>query len=73
MLQKFLWGFIILVFTLFGVVFSNVSDMKSIDAVLQYQNTDIQKRLDKVQKDLEILKGSQYELHSKMDKLIGGK
>ena len=70
MLQKFLWGFVILVFTLFGVVFSNVSDMKSIDAVLQYQNTDIQKRLDKVQKDLEILKGSQYELHSKIDKIL---
>ena len=70
MLQKFLWGFVILVFTLFGVVFSNVSDMKSIDAVLQYQNTDIQKRLDKVQKDLEILKGSQYELHSKIDQIL---
>jgi len=70
MLKKFLWGFVILVFTLFGVVFSEVSDMKTRNAVLEYQNEQIQNTLNTHTKKLEILVGSQYELHSKIDKII---
>ena len=70
MLQKFLWGFVILVFALFGVVFSEGSDMKTKSAVLEYQNDLIQKTLNFHTKKLDILQGSQYELHSKLDQLI---
>ncbi len=70
MLQKFFWGFIILVFTLFGVVFSEVSAMKTKTAVLEYQNDLIQKTLNFHTKKLDILTGSQYELHSKLDQLL---
>ena len=70
MLQKFLWGFVILVFALFGVVFSEGSDMKTKNAVLEYQNDLIQQTLNFHTKKLDILQGSQYELHSKLDQLI---
>jgi len=73
MLQKFIWGFVILVFALFGVVFSEGSDMKTKNAVLEYQNDLIQKTLNFHTKKLDILQSSQYELHSKIDKIIGGK
>jgi len=70
MLQKFLWGFVILVFALFGVVFSEGSDMKTKSAVLEYQNDLIQKTLNFHTKKLDILQGSQYELHSKLDQIL---
>jgi len=70
MLHKFQWGFIVLVFILFGVVFTEGADMKARNAVLEYQNDVIQKTLNIHTKKLEILVGSQYELHSKIDKLI---
>ena len=70
MLQKFIWGFIILVFALFGVVFSEGADMKTKSAVLEYQNDLIQKTLNFHTKKLDILQGSQYELHNKIDRLI---
>ena len=70
MLQKFLWGFIILVFALFGVVFSEGSDMKTKNAVLEYQNDLIQQTLNVHTKKLDNLQGSQYELHNKLDRLI---
>ena len=70
MLQKFLWGFVILVFALFGVVFSEGADMKTKSAVLEYQNDLIQKTLNFHTKKLDILTGSQYELHNKIDRLI---
>jgi hypothetical protein len=70
MLQKFIWGFVILVFALFGVVFSEGSDMKTKNAVLEYQNDLIQQTLNFHTKKLDILQGSQYELHSKLDQLI---
>jgi len=73
MLQKFIWGFVILVFALFGVVFSEGADMKTKNAVLEYQNDLIQKTLNFHTKKLDILQSSQYELHSKIDKIIGGK
>ena len=57
-------------FTLFGVVFSDVSNIKTKNAVLEYQNDVIQKTLNIHTKKLEILVGSQYELHSKIDQLI---
>ncbi len=70
MLQKFIWGFIILVFALFGVVFSEGSDIKTKNAVLEYQNDLIQQTLNFHTKKLDILQGSQYELHNKLDKII---
>ena len=70
MLQKFIWGFIILVFALFGVVFSEGADMKTKNAVLEYQNDLIQKTLNFHTKKLDILQGWQYELHNKIDRLI---
>ena len=70
MLQKFIWGFIILDFELFGVVFSEGADMKTKNAVLEYQNDLIQKTLNFHTKKLDILQGSQYELHNKIDRLI---
>jgi len=70
MLQKFFWGFIILVFALFGVVFSEGSDIKTKNAVLEYQNDLIQQTLNFHTKKLDILTGSQYELHNKIDRLI---
>jgi len=70
MLQKFIWGFVILVFALFGVVFSEGADMKTKNAVLEYQNDLIQQTLNFHTKKLDILQGSQYELHSKLDQLI---
>mgnify|MGYP001175811871 CR=1 FL=1 len=73
MLQKFFWGFVVLVFALFGVVFSEGSDIKTKSAVLEYQNDIIQETLNLHTKKLDILTGSQYELHSKLDKIIGEK
>ncbi len=70
MLQKFFWGFVILVFALFGVVFSEGSDIKTKSAVLEFQNDLIQETLNFHTKKLDILQGSQYELHSKLDQLI---
>jgi len=70
MLQKFHWGFIVLVFVLFGVVLSEGSSIKTKNAVLEYQNDLIQETLNLHTKKLEILVGSQYELHSKIDRLI---
>jgi len=70
MLQKFFWGFIILVFALFGVVFSEGSDIKTKNAVLEYQNDLIQQTLNFHTKKLDILQSSQYELHNKLDKII---
>ena len=70
MLQKFIWGFIILVFALFGVVFSEGSDIKTKNAVLEYQNDLIQQTLNFHTKKLDILQSSQYELHNKLDKII---
>ncbi len=70
MLQKFFWGFVVLVFALFGVVFSEGSDIKTKSAVLEYQNDLIQQTLNFHTKKLDILQGSQYELHSKIDQLL---
>ena len=70
MLQKFFWGFISLVFALFGVVFSEGSDIKTKNAVLEYQNDLIQQTLNFHTKKLDILQSSQYELHNKLDKII---
>lgn len=70
MLQKFFWGFVVLVFVLFGVVFSEGSDIKTKSAVLEYQNDLIQETLNLHTKKLDILQGSQYELHSKIDQLL---
>ena len=70
MLQKFHWGFIVLVFVLFGVVLSEGSSIKTKNAVLEYQNDLIQQTLNIHTKKLEILVGSQYELHTKLDKLL---
>ena len=70
MLQKFRWGFIVLVFVLFGVVFGEGTAMKAKNAVLEYQNDLIQETLNIHTKKLDILQGSQYELHNKIDRLI---
>ena len=70
MLQKFFWGVVVLVFALFGVVFSEGSDIKTKSAVLEFQNDLIQETLNFHTKKLDILQGSQYELHSKIDKLL---
>ena len=70
MLQKFHWGFFVLVFILFGVVFGEGTAMKTKSAVLEYQNDLIQQTLNFHTKKLDILQGSQYELHSKLDQLI---
>ena len=70
MLQKFFWGFVVLVFALFGVVFSEGSDIKTKSAVLEFQNDLIQETLNFQTKKLDILQGSQYELHSKIDQLL---
>ena len=70
MLQKFHWGFIVLVFVLFGVVFAEGTAIKTKSAVLEYQNDLIQQTLNFHTKKLDILQGSQYELHSKLDQLI---
>ena len=70
MLQKFNWGFIVLVFILFGVVFAEGTAMKTKSAVLEYQNDLIQQTLNVHTKKLDILQGSQYELHNKLDRLI---
>ena len=70
MLQKFHWGFIVLVFVLFGVVLSEGSSIKTKNAVLEYQNDLIQETLNLHTKKLEILVGSQYELHNKLDLLM---
>jgi len=70
MLQKFHWGFIVLVFILFGVVFAEGTAIKTKSAVLEYQNDLIQKTLNFHTKKLDILQGSQYELHNKIDRLI---
>ncbi len=70
MLQKFHWGFIVLVFILFGVVFAEGTAIKTKSAVLEYQNDLIQQTLNVHTKKLDILQGSQYELHNKLDRLI---
>ena len=70
MLQKFHWGFIVLVFVLFGVVFAEGTAIKTKSAVLEYQNDLIQQTLNFHTKKLDILTGSQYELHSKIDKIL---
>lgn len=70
MLQKFHWGFIVLVFILFGVVFAEGTAIKTKSAVLEYQNDLIQQTLNFHTKKLDILQGSQYELHNKLDKII---
>ena len=64
MLQKFFWGFVILVFALFGVVFSEGSDIKTKSAVLEYQNDLIQQTLNFHTKKLDILQPlHQVHLH----------
>ena len=70
MFQKLFWGLVSLGFALFGVVFSEGSDIKTKSAVLEYQNDLIQQTLNFHTKKLDILQGSQYELHSKLDQLI---
>ena len=70
MLHKFQWGFIVLVFILFGVVFGEGTAIKTKSAVLEYQNDLIQQTLNVHTKKLDILQGSQYELHNKIDRLI---
>ena len=70
MLQKFHWGFIVLVFVLFGVVFAEGTAMKTKSAVLEYQNDLIQQTLNFHTKKLDVLQSSQYELHNKLDKII---
>tara|TARA_R100000963_G_C4637601_1_gene101520 strand:- start:374 stop:592 length:219 start_codon:yes stop_codon:yes gene_type:complete len=70
MLQKFHWGFVVLVFVLFGVVFAEGTAIKTKNAVLEYQNDLIQQTLNFHTKKLDILQGSQYELHNKIDRLI---
>lgn len=70
MLQKLMYGFIVLVFVLFGVVFGEGTAIKAKNAVLEYQNDLIQQTLNVHTKKLEILVGSQYELHSKIDRII---
>lgn len=70
MLHKFHWGFIVLVFILFGVVFAEGTAMKTKSAVLEYQNDLIQQTLNVHTKKLDNLQGSQYELHNKLDRLI---
>ena len=70
MLHKFHWGFIVLVFTLFGVVFAEGTAIKTKSAVLEYQNDLIQQTLNVHTKKLDILQGSHYELHNKIDQLI---
>ncbi len=73
MLHKFHWGFIVLVFILFGVVFAEGTAIKTKSAILEYQNDLIQQTLNIHTKKLDILQGSQYELHSKIDQIIGDK
>ena len=73
MLHKFNWGFIVLVFILFGVVFAEGTAIKTKSTVLEYQNDLIQQILNIHTKKLDILQGSQYELHSKIDQIIGDK
>ncbi len=70
MLHKFNWGFIVLVFILFGVVFAEGTAIKTKSAVLEYQNDLIQQTLNVHTKKLDSLQGSQYELHNKLDRLI---
>ena len=70
MLHKFQWGFIVLVFILFGVVFAEGTAIKTKSAVLEYQNDLIQQTLNVHTRKLDILQGSQYELHNKIDQLI---
>ena len=70
MLQKFHWGFIVLVFILFGVVFAEGTAIKTKSAVLEYQNDLIQQTLNFHTKKLDVLQSSQYELHNKIDRLI---
>ena len=70
MLHKFQWGFIVLVFVLFGVVFAEGTAMKTKSAVLEYQNDLIQQTLNVHTRKLDILQSSQYELHNKIDQLI---
>jgi hypothetical protein len=70
MLHKFHWGFIVLVFVLFGVVFGEGSDIKTKSAVLEYQNDLIQQTLNAHTRKLDILQSSQYGLHNKIDQLI---
>jgi hypothetical protein len=70
MLHKFHWGFIVLVFILFGVVFAEGTAIKTKSVVLEYQNDLIQQTLNVHTKKLDNLQGSQYELHNKLDRLI---
>ena len=70
MLHKFHWGFIVLVFILFGDVFAEGTAIKTKSVVLEYQNDLIQQTLNVHTKKLDNLQGSQYELHNKIDRLI---
>ncbi len=70
MLHKFQWGFIVLVFILFGVVFAEGTAIKTKSAVLEYQNDLIQQTLNAHTRKLDILQSSQYGLHNKIDQLI---
>ena len=70
MLQKLMYGFIVLVFILFGVVFGEGYEMKAKEKLIEYQIEQIQETLNIHTKKLEILVGSQYELHSKIDQIL---
>ena len=70
MLQKLMYGFIVLVFILFGVVFGEGYEMKAKEKLIEYQIEQIQETLNAHTKKLEILVGSQYELHSKIDQIL---
>ena len=53
-----------------GILYAMVHDVKAEQAVMEYQLSKIHETLSLHTEKLEILVGSQYEMHSQLDKLI---
>tara|TARA_R100000656_G_scaffold72290_2_gene53976 strand:- start:2518 stop:2745 length:228 start_codon:yes stop_codon:yes gene_type:complete len=70
--SKLRWGFVLGTVFLFWFLYSTVHDIKAEQLLLEYQVTKIQEILEVHTGKLEILVGSHYELHSKIDQIMKG-
>ena len=70
--SKLRWGFVLGTVFLFWFLYSTVHGIKAEQLLLDYQISRIQETLVIHTEKLEILVGSHYELHNKIDQIMKG-
>jgi len=68
--SKWMWGYVLGSAFLFWILYAMVHEMKAEKLLIEYQVNEIQETLNIHTDLLGILRGSHYELHNKLDRLI---